>query len=211
MGMGVSQLCIYPDVTLLCGAVMRGHIHTVGTLINAGVDVNETHFGYRSALEYAIMNGYQLVKILVNAGANVSVVMSSYRFEQAVRDMSYEVFCLLYNSLSNSLSTDSPVSNMAKINPRLMCCACMYSRVNIVEFLLRCGVDPNGGEISPIHVAAERGHTKVMSVLLAGGARPCDPKMYTGDIARILRNALKPKCKSKRCTVYSNCVPHYKF
>ena len=56
--------------------------------------------------------------------------------------------------------------------------ACGYGQVNVVDFLLERGVDPNvtldilGGAHSALRVAMEWGHADVVERLLRAGATP---------------------------------------
>lgn len=121
-------------------------------LLGAGAKVNETRYGYPSALATAAKaNHIDIVKFLVESGAELSN-------KNSVRSIFVHLLCVLIGVVVQSHTA--------------LMCAAENGFVELVKYLLDSGADTKdvSHRRNALMLAASQGHSDVVEILLAAGA-----------------------------------------
>jgi len=159
-----------PD-TLVADAAMRGDLEAVKTLVERGADVNLAHGDGMTALHWAALHDHdQLVKVLADAGANLSAgtrIGAHTPLHVASREGSS-------SALRELLAAGADVHALNAVGVTPLHLAALAGTPDAISALLARGAqvdarEPEYGR-TPLMLAAAKGRTQAVTVMLRHGA-----------------------------------------
>ncbi|KJH41312.1 ankyrin repeat protein [Dictyocaulus viviparus] len=159
--------------TALHGAVqMSNAVMTKNLLDNKSVWIDEEDGKGRTALHYSMeQNSFEVVKILVTAGANLDCVdiYGTTASHLACKEGRIDVFELLLQNGADAFCVDKTGKTPFDL-------ACEYGKQKMVEYMLKnienislLQIAGDAHKISALHLAARNGHTHIVCLLLENG------------------------------------------
>ena len=164
----------------------HGHIDIVDLLLENGVDINTVHYNM-SALHVAAEEGHlNLLKYLLNKGANVSL-----KTEDGIDAICYASRAWHTDCVEFLINYGVDPNTHDKYNMYPIHMAAMKGDLDFVKFLIGKGADPfvtNTMNQQPFHLAAGNKNPETLSYLSSLGA---DPNACTDDGKIALHHACK--------------------
>lgn len=161
--------------TALIAAAYGNHVATAEALIKAGADVNTQDETRQSAYLITTSDGYlDLLRLTLRAGADVHRT-DSYNGTGLIRaaDRGH------VDIIRELLTTDIVVDHVNRLGWTALLEAIILGdggprHTEVVRLLLAAGADPNkadGGGVTPLGHARQRGHQTIIALLQQAGAR----------------------------------------
>ncbi|XP_050517339.1 transient receptor potential cation channel subfamily A member 1 isoform X1 [Diabrotica virgifera virgifera] len=161
-------------------AALRGGWRTVHTLIRLGADINIKDVNRRNVLHLVVMNGGRLEKF----ASEVSEAKSKESLLQLLNEKDINGCSPLHyasreghiRSLENLIRLGACINLKNNNNESPLHFAARYGRYNTVRELLDSEKgtfiinESDGGGLTPLHIASQQGHTRVVQLLLNRGA-----------------------------------------
>lgn len=189
----------YTEITpcpALYAAVEAGQTHIVRLLIESGADIhapiekiykisNTSIKTFHHTLARAAYHGYlDIAKLLVDAGATSEQGRWESLRNAATGGEGDHVLrnkCAVFQYLVKTFDVDLSTNNAS-----LPVFAANSNNIPVLEYLLDNGASPNaqGGNVSPLDVAAFAGHNACVQLLLSHGANVNEPSILEGALYR---------------------------
>jgi ankyrin repeat protein len=157
------------DCSELHRAIERNQVNRVGELLQSGASVNDMHEGHYPLTHAAVMGHAEIVRLLLEHGANVMQRASN---DATALHCTHDVKSASV-LIDAGADVNAPLREGGPKDCSLLGVNASYGRLTMVRFLIEHGADVNGiawRSRTPLHVAAENGHWKVVQYLLAHGA-----------------------------------------
>ena len=172
-------------------AIIHRNIEMCELLIEGGADVNVTDGDGGTPLHYATKRGHtvqlptaiiqvliavdtEIVKLLINAGADVNKEDDGYTALHFATDMGHtEIVKLLINAGADVNIKDGPAYGRTPLHY-----ATYKGYTEIVQLLIDAGVNVNikdGHGRTPLHMASNMEHKEIVKLLIEAGADPYIP------------------------------------
>ncbi|CAG9864669.1 unnamed protein product [Phyllotreta striolata] len=161
-------------------AALRGGWRTVHMLIKLGADINIRDINKRNLLHLVVMNGGRLEKF----ASEVSEAKSKESLLQLLNEKDINGCSPLHyasreghiRSLENLIQLGACINLKNNNNESPLHFAARYGRYNTAKQLLDSEKgtfiinESDGGGLTPLHIASQQGHTRVVQLLLNRGA-----------------------------------------
>ncbi|KAJ8954916.1 hypothetical protein NQ318_016856 [Aromia moschata] len=164
-------------------AALRGGWKTVHTLIRLGADINIKDVNRRNVLHLVVMNGGRLEQFAAEV-SEVNISKSKESLLQLLNEKDITGCCPLHyasreghiKSLENLIRLGACINLKNNNNESPLHFAARYGRYNTVRQLLDSEKgtfiinESDGDGLTPLHIASQQGHTRVVQLLLNRGA-----------------------------------------
>ncbi|XP_050429950.1 transient receptor potential channel pyrexia-like [Adelges cooleyi] len=157
---------------LLCWAVYVGATQYLEYLYEKGANIGCTHCGSFTAIHLAaFMNNVDALRWLINKKCNINSIQNGFTpLHSAVMGNALETTKIL-------------IDQRCDVDNTVLHCAVQANSLECVKYILQIGVDdPNAFDAhgnTPLHLAADKGYTECLKLLLAGSNKSINQKSRT--------------------------------